>query len=117
MSNRRNLQNWLGMALVTGLVCVSGSACVGSVDPSIDSEEAGETEQAIVSGFVAGTRLDCTMSGPTPTGRRWAYLIVGNDQSTCYRTPNIHRLDLAPETAIHCHALGRSIGCDYMQDL
>ncbi|WP_437987320.1 hypothetical protein [Sorangium sp. So ce117] len=117
MSNRRNLQNWFGMALVTGLVGVTGSACVGSMDPSVDSEATGESEEAIVTGFAVGTALDCTMSGATPTGRRWAYLIVGNDQSTCFRTPNVNRTDLAPATAIHCHALGRSIGCDFIRDL
>lgn len=116
MNNHRTVHTGLGMALVTALICVMGSACM-EVGESVNEEAISEANQAFVTLYPPGTKLDCTMSAPSATGRRWGTITIDTDRRTCFRTANTSRLEPAPPTAQHCHSFGRSIGCESILDI
>ena len=98
----------MGMALAA-LALTAGCASM------TDGESLGVAEEAIVS-VPAGTRLSCSMSSPSFTGRRQAYLVVGDDLSTCYREAIPGDVPASLFVA-SCHKVGYSIGCDRIVNL
>lgn len=110
MSNHRTIHTRLGTALVTALVCVTGSACVEGWK-SVDEEVTGKAHQADVTLYPPGTTFDCTIRGVGPAGRVWATLTVGEDRLTCYQKRATNRIDPASERAVSCKVFGRNIGC------
>lgn len=87
MSNSRKIHTCLGMALVTAFTLLAGLAS-------------------------ADFKLACTISGDTPTGRRWAYLLVSDNGLRCCRRLDAARAgEAAPPSVAHCHSLAKQLGC------
>ena len=97
MSNSRKIHIGLGMALVAAFALPAGLV---SADTSLPP----------------GTKISCTMSGETETGRRWGYLEIG-DGGKCYRYADPDREgEAAPEDVEHCKGLGFRLGCRRVYD-
>jgi hypothetical protein len=88
MNTLRKIHAGFGLALVTSLALVAGSASADAADTSFDDASIGEATEAIE--VSQERRILCTMSGDTPTRRQWAFLEVikvTEDQVVCERMP------------------------------
>jgi hypothetical protein len=73
MNTLRKIHTALGIALVTTLAFVAGSASAESANSATDNESIAEVT-ALPS--VGDESKPCTMSGETATGREWGKLVV-----------------------------------------
>jgi len=118
MSSYRKIHMGLGLGLVTAFALLVGSAWADSPDALVGDEAVGKATRVVLDPniYPPGTKISCTMSGPTFTGRRWAYLVIGFDNSTCYRFADPNNPMAAPMDVVHCKGLGYKIGCDNIID-
>jgi hypothetical protein len=116
MSNRRNIYTVLSMALVMGVALSACAVTAEAPNASVGDGASLEATEALTT-TPGGTKIACTMSGPTVTGRRWGFLAVDNDQSTCYRYADPARaFEAAPVSVAHCGELGHAINCTVVID-
>ena len=92
MSTLRKIQAAVGLALVTAFALTAGVTSAQGLQP--------------------GTKIACTMSGDTATGRRWGYLLGSDNPGVCYRYADTARWgEPAPPSVAHCKGLGSQLGC------
>jgi hypothetical protein len=100
-----------GIGMAVAVLAITGG-CAAPADDT--GEQVSSAPEAYVGFLPIGSRLPCSMSGG-PTGRRKAFLVIGEDLRTCYRVPVPGDIPV-DESAPHCHEVGYKVGCEVIAD-
>jgi hypothetical protein len=106
MNTLRKIHTGLGLALLTSLALVAGSASADTADTSFDDASLGEATEALE----VDACITCTISGPGSTGRQYATMCtsIRGGQVVCTRTG---LGTIAPADEASCHSRRDELGC------
>jgi hypothetical protein len=104
MNTLRKIQTGLAIALVSAFAFAAGSSSAKADVPIGEAAAAVELS------------LDCTMSGPTATGREWAKLVRSYVRKGVVYCTRVRVGGEAPVEIAHCGERKYELGCDVVLD-